>query len=82
MLEIAGTSTAATKEVSKVEISAFNYFPQFKKKKGMAEASYFFFKFPLRIKSKKTDRCEVYLYINKNNKSALEERFPRAHTGQ
>lgn len=49
----------------------------------MAEASYFFFfKFPLRIKSKKTDRCEVYLYINKNNKSALEARFPRAHTGQ
>lgn len=43
MLEIAGTSTAATKEVSKVEISAFNYFPQLKKKKGMAEASYFFF---------------------------------------
>lgn len=81
MLEIAGTSTAATKEVSKVEISAFNYFPQLKKK-AWRKPAIFFFKFPLRIKSKKTDRCEVYLYINKNNKSALEERFPRAHTGQ
>lgn len=46
----------------------------------MAEASYFF-KFPLRIKSKKTDRCEVYLYINNNNKSALEESFPQSTHG-
>jgi hypothetical protein len=50
MLEIAGTSTAATKEVSKVEISAFNYFFPFKKRRhGNRQL---FKKIPLRIKSK------------------------------